>query len=334
MKKISTGTIALWSLSLFSFISATASIGDEELGISTVVVMCAIAIWLGFWGYIKHKKYKTEQSCTPHEHAVSKTEARTNVLIWIRQVHDCARILQTTTDPYVFFSRFDTLVELTTKLAFASNAGYIKLTNNIDINLLLALSNDRVEPINDFIKRAYFKACEDSESLKTVNGKENKLSSFFESMNPYTDKMEPFNVTFLQELQNGADKIFNETPITEKHFDLMDGHEFEHFCADLLMKDGFSKAEVTVGSGDHGVDILAEKDGITYAIQCKRSSSNIGNKAVQEIFSGKEFYKRHIGVVMTNQFFTSSAKEAAGRTGIVLWDREKIDSLLDIMQEV
>lgn len=120
---------------------------------------------------------------------------------------------------------------------------------------------------------------------------------------------------------------------TPKHFDLMDGHEFERFCANLLLKDGFNKAEVTVGSGDHGVDILAEKDGITYAIQCKRSSSNIGNKAVQEIFSGKEFYKRHIGVVMTNQYFTSSAKEAAERTGIVLWDREKIAALSGAMQE-
>jgi len=122
--------------------------------------------------------------------------------------------------------------------------------------------------------------------------------------------------------------------IFEENYDLMDGHEFERFCAALLLKDGFSNADVTSGSGDHGVDILAEKDGITYAIQCKRSSSNIGNKAVQEIFSGKEFYKKHIGVVMTNQYFTLAAKEAAERTGIVLWDREKIIALSNTEMEV
>ena len=53
-------------------------------------------------------------------------------------------------------------------------------------------------------------------------------------------------------------------------YDEMEGHEFEYFCADLLEKRGFEEVEVTKGSGDYGVDILAEKDGVTYAIQCKR----------------------------------------------------------------
>lgn len=113
-----------------------------------------------------------------------------------------------------------------------------------------------------------------------------------------------------------------------KHYDDMGGHEFEQFCAYLLGKSGFINVEVTSGSGDYGVDILAEKDGITYAIQCKCYSSNIGNKAVQEIYSGKDFYKRHIGVVLTNQYFTDAAKETAERTGIVLWDRVQLENLI------
>lgn len=52
-------------------------------------------------------------------------------------------------------------------------------------------------------------------------------------------------------------------------FEEMEGHEFEYYCADLLKNKGFLEVEVTKGSGDYGVDILAEKDGITYAIQCK-----------------------------------------------------------------
>ena len=43
--------------------------------------------------------------------------------------------------------------------------------------------------------------------------------------------------------------------------DDMEGHEFEYFCADLLRDKGFLDVEVTRGSGDFGVDILAEKDG-------------------------------------------------------------------------
>ena len=51
-------------------------------------------------------------------------------------------------------------------------------------------------------------------------------------------------------------------------FEDMDGHEFEYFCADLLEQRGFVEVEVTRGSGDYGIDILAEKDGVTYAVQC------------------------------------------------------------------
>jgi len=113
-----------------------------------------------------------------------------------------------------------------------------------------------------------------------------------------------------------------------KHFDLMEGREFEHYCAKLLKNNGFTNVEVTSTSGDFGVDVLAEKKGTTYAFQCKRQSSNVSNRAVQEIFSGKEFYKRDKGIVLTNQYFTKSAKETAERTDIELWDRKMLESMI------
>lgn len=111
--------------------------------------------------------------------------------------------------------------------------------------------------------------------------------------------------------------------------DFMEGHAFEYWCANLLQKNGFLNVEVTQGSGDQGVDILAEKDGIKYAIQCKCYSSDLGNKPIQEVNTGKVIYHCHIGVVMTNRFFTSGAKQAAEATGVLLWDRNKIQELLN-----
>lgn len=58
--------------------------------------------------------------------------------------------------------------------------------------------------------------------------------------------------------------------------DLMEGHDFEYYCAELLRQQGFLEVEVTRGSGDYGIDILAEKDGVTYAIQCKRYTAPWG----------------------------------------------------------
>ena len=112
-------------------------------------------------------------------------------------------------------------------------------------------------------------------------------------------------------------------------FEEMEGHEFEYYCADLLKNKGFLEVEVTKGSGDYGVDILAEKDGITYAIQCKCYQAPVGIKAVQEAYAGRDYYDRMVGVVMTNQYFTSPAVDAARKLKILLWDRGYLDDMLE-----
>ena len=110
--------------------------------------------------------------------------------------------------------------------------------------------------------------------------------------------------------------------------DGMEGHAFEEWCADLLKRNGFSSVEVTPGSGDQGVDITAEKDGLKYAVQCKRYASDLGNTPIQEVVAGKAFYRCNVAAVMTNQHFTSGAKELASINGVLLWDRETIIDML------
>lgn len=110
--------------------------------------------------------------------------------------------------------------------------------------------------------------------------------------------------------------------------DFMEGHDFEYWCADLLKKNGFINVEVTSGSNDQGVDVLAENDGIKYAIQCKCYTSDIGNKPVQEVYAGKEMYDCQVGVVMANRHFTTAAKELAKKTRVLLWDRDKLIEML------
>lgn len=110
--------------------------------------------------------------------------------------------------------------------------------------------------------------------------------------------------------------------------DEMTGLEFERYCADLLSQKGFVDVNVTKASGDYGVDILAEKDGVTYAIQCKRYQDPVGVKAIQEAFAGKEYYDKMVGAVLTNQYFTQPAVEAAKKLKILLWDRGYLESMI------
>ena len=110
--------------------------------------------------------------------------------------------------------------------------------------------------------------------------------------------------------------------------DNMDGHSFESFCSTLLLNSGFERTKVTPGSGDQGIDVIGFKDDIMYGIQCKCYSSDVGNKAVQEAYSGKEFYNCHVGAVLTNQYFTASAKELAKKNRVLLWDRDYLINLM------
>ena len=109
----------------------------------------------------------------------------------------------------------------------------------------------------------------------------------------------------------------------------MEGHEFEYFCADLLEQRGFTEVEVTRGSGDYGIDILAEKEGVTYAIQCKCYAAAVGVKAIQEAYAGRDYYDRMVGAVMTNQYFTAPAVEAAGKLKILLWDGGYVERMME-----
>ncbi|WP_298911383.1 restriction endonuclease [uncultured Aliiroseovarius sp.] len=105
-----------------------------------------------------------------------------------------------------------------------------------------------------------------------------------------------------------------------------DGHEFEHWVAAELGKLGW-KANVTVGSGDQGIDVIAERSKKRLGIQCKRSSRPIGNSAVQEAYSGKAYYSLDAVCVLSNQTYTNSAKTIADQTGVCLVSQYDIPAL-------
>jgi restriction system protein len=109
------------------------------------------------------------------------------------------------------------------------------------------------------------------------------------------------------------------------NFDKMNGWEFEEYCADILRKRGFYGIEVTQGSGDYGIDIVAYgENGLKYGIQCKRYEGNVGWHAVEEAKAGVEYYNCNVAAVMTNSFYTKQAIEGAKKIGVLLWDRNWI----------
>lgn len=110
--------------------------------------------------------------------------------------------------------------------------------------------------------------------------------------------------------------------------ELMSGLDFEVYCSKLLNSIGFSEIKVTSGSGDQGIDILCRNGRIKYGFQCKKYSKPVGNKSIQEVLAGKVYYTLDRAVVITNSFFTKSAKDLAAQANIELWDRETLEELI------
>ncbi|NJO81625.1 MAG: restriction endonuclease [Blastochloris sp.] len=102
--------------------------------------------------------------------------------------------------------------------------------------------------------------------------------------------------------------------------DTMSGHTFEQYVATLLQHQGYH-TEVTPGSGDMGVDIIAKKHGQRTAIQCKRQQDPVGRHALSDAVAGKEYYRCQQAMVVTNATFTKDAMTFAATTGCQIVDR-------------
>ncbi len=111
--------------------------------------------------------------------------------------------------------------------------------------------------------------------------------------------------------------------------DKMDGGTFEHFCADLLRVNGWTDVQVTPGSGDHGIDITADKDDIKWGFQCKRwNGTKVDAIAIGQTFKGKALYECDMVAVITTSTLTAQAEGEAKQLGIKVWGRGKIRQLM------
>jgi restriction system protein len=108
---------------------------------------------------------------------------------------------------------------------------------------------------------------------------------------------------------------------TLRAIDAMDGVEFEGYVAARLGRAGW-RVKFTPPVGDYGVDLIAEKDGQCAAVQCKRHGKSVGIAAVQQVVSGARHHGCTRSIVVSNQEFTSAAKQLAYTHGCQLIGRK------------
>ena len=91
----------------------------------------------------------------------------------------------------------------------------------------------------------------------------------------------------------------------------MDGAGYERYVAQYLYKNGYKKVTQTGKTGDMGVDLVAQKHGVSYAVQCKYYSKPVSGAAVQEAVAGMAMYGCQRAMVVTNSHLTRNARALA-----------------------
>lgn len=129
---------------------------------------------------------------------------------------------------------------------------------------------------------------------------------------------------FKSTLENFDPSLF----ITMYAVDAMSGYDFEDFLSKLFTTIGYD-VQVTKRSSDQGADLFAEKFGKKVVIQAKNYRDNVGNAAIQQVLAAKTFYRCDDAMVVTNSFFTPSAKELAESGSVRLINRKELQKYLD-----
>lgn len=110
-----------------------------------------------------------------------------------------------------------------------------------------------------------------------------------------------------------------------KDIDKMDGLDFEYYLSILFKEMGY-KAIVTNASHDFGADLILKKGNHKIVVQAKRYGykKNVSIGAIQEVFASQRYHNADESWVITNSYFTKSAKQLAKPCNVHLKDRYEL----------
>ena len=113
----------------------------------------------------------------------------------------------------------------------------------------------------------------------------------------------------------------------------MSGAQFELYVAGLLRAMGHN-TRVLGGSGDQGVDLIVDYFGERVAVQCKNYAKPVGNKPVQEVYTGAKHHGCQQAWVVAPAGFTNGAFELARSVGVKLFDAGAIRAWLGEVEKI
>lgn len=144
-------------------------------------------------------------------------------------------------------------------------------------------------------------------------------------------KIQPYHSQIVE-----ADKFLEKQQLIRKSdisltdINQLSGIDFESLVIEKLKHyPHIVTIERTPVTKDFGADIILVTNSETkIAIQCKRFSSKVNLKAVQEVTAALKHYNADIGIVISNNGFLPSAIQLAASNNIELWGSDELLKLI------
>lgn len=121
---------------------------------------------------------------------------------WMKILIESRDIVNRTTDPEVFFSRYDLVKEQAEQLASVSK--YVKFKGMKPAEVLRMAVDQEQAAVRDLIVRCFQKAVLGAEKAKTGKGKRSQVEKFQTSLEPYFFRMSDENAQLVQDLHDEA----------------------------------------------------------------------------------------------------------------------------------
>ena len=121
---------------------------------------------------------------------------------WLKIMIESRDIVDRTTEPDVFFSRYDTVKEKAEQLASISK--YVKFKGMKPAEVLRRVTEQEDAATRDMVLRCFQKAVLNAEKLKTEKGKLGQFEKFQSSLEPYFFRMSDENARLVQDLHDEA----------------------------------------------------------------------------------------------------------------------------------
>ena len=208
-------------------------------------------------------------------------------------------------------------------------------------DLPIAVNSGRLRPPETFLNQAKEALAVAEDSTRAIEERIQILESFVLAHRTMLDEvatvvaalsaeteLERQKVLEVEDAKQLWDYYHKEMSIREADISKMSGAEFEKYLYKVFIKLGYS-CKLTRSTGDQGADLIVEIDGRRIAVQAKRSSSSVGNRAVQEAIAATRFYNCSHAMVVTNNLFTAAACQLARKAqNVTLVDRYALSELI------